>query len=357
MQNVLRALRAQAKLVAACGALLVLAGVAAFFLAAHSAPAHAAYSDADPAYNRAYWAQEVAAHGPRAAYQEFAQRNAKAPAGRQHFSAHVIGSVLGDEFGPAGIAYCDAAFGFGCYHGFFAEVISAGGTALIPKLDAACTKAYGPGGTGCQHGIGHGILEYVGYGKLDQALALCDTTTQFSPLLGCASGVFMENDFRLAGTGTAQGPSRRDFDPAHPYAPCTEVAAQYQPACYVELGQWLRISLGPSYAKLGALCAAAPGTAARTDCFMGVGSIQDALEGYDPATALAHCAQYAGRDQLSCRAGAWWGFYQVPEERAKDASICAYADAAQEQACLALGDFTGGKASAAGEPASQVPGA
>lgn len=299
------------------------------------------YSDSDPAYNRAYWTQEIARKGAAAAYQEFKEKDADAPMGRQHFAAHVVGNLIAAAQGPAGITICDSSFGFGCYHGFFAQVIATGGTSLISTLDAACVAAYGKLGTGCQHGIGHGILEYVGYGKVNEALALCKQTTQLVPLLGCTSGVFMEYNFPLSGPADALVPSTRQLDTADRYAPCTSVPADNKDSCYFELGQWTRITLN-DYEKVDQFCGGLTGSA-RRHCYLGVGAIIPPLEGYDAEKNAQICTRFSTSDELACRAGVRWGLYQTPEHRTNADSACAYAQSATRAACLKLGDLTQGQ--------------
>lgn len=299
------------------------------------------YSDTDPAFNRAYWAQEIQRHGAKNAYQEFKERTQKAPPARQHFAAHVMGSVLAQKLGTDGIAVCDPTFSFGCFHGLFASIIAEKGTPVISELNAACVKAYGPLGTGCTHGIGHGIMEYVGYENIEKALELCDLTTQQVPLLGCTSGVFMEYNQPLSGDPKNLAPGTRTFDVAHPYEPCTNVAERFQSSCYFELGNWLRNTMESDTAKRDAVCAGLKGEP-RSRCFMGDASAGAQAHGYDMKTSLAECSSLASEDEFSCRAGVRWGFFQVTETRARADEACAYADSMRRDACVMRGDLTRG---------------
>ena len=298
------------------------------------------YSDTDPAFNRAYWEQQIQRHGAKDAYAEFKERTEKAPLARQHFAAHVMGDVLAEKLGTEGITVCDTSFAFGCFHGLFSAIIAKEGTAVIKELDAACVKAYGVMGTGCTHGIGHGILEYVGYENVAKALELCGLTTQKVPLLGCTSGVFMEYNQPLGGDPQNLVPGTRPFDPTHPYMPCTHVPQQFQASCYFELGGWLRTSISDDAAKRSGVCAGLSGEP-RSRCYMGIGSGSAHEHGYDMTASLAECAALAPADEFSCRAGVRWGFYQVPETRVRANEACAYADA-QQSACASLGDLTRG---------------
>ncbi|KND48244.1 MAG: hypothetical protein AB199_04420 [Parcubacteria bacterium C7867-004] len=299
------------------------------------------YLDTDPAYNRAYWKERIEATGSADTYAEFTERNQRAEQGRQHFSAHVIGALIAEKEGASGITICDAAFGFGCYHGLFGDLIAKGGDAMVADLDAACLSKFGPLGTGCQHGIGHGVLEYTGYDAITEALELCGHTTQVVPLLGCTSGVFMEYNTPLAGPSDALVPSIRTFDAEAPYRPCTDIAQKYQSSCYFELGHWFRITLNDDYERIGELCGALA-SSARTHCFLGVGAMIGPMEEYDVPKARAACATFKADDENYCRAGLRWSLYQVPEQRSQAVLACEDSDPVRVQACELFGDLTEG---------------
>lgn len=292
--------------------------------------------------DQAYWTKKIHAD-PKAAYREFVSYNASANPTSQHFNAHLIGELLYEDLGIDGIALCDASFGFGCYHGFFGRAISEGGEARVKELDRACVDAFGPYGAGCQHGIGHGVLEYVGYGNLADALKLCGETTSFSPLLGCTSGVFMEYNSPLVGAAESLSSGNRAIDPARPYEPCDAVEAKYRPVCYQQLGAWVAPFAPFSTNSVQKLCGGLSGEN-RTNCFVGAGEAYAFAGQYDRTTTLGYCAAFAAPDELDCRAGLWWSFYADPTYRTRGADLCDYPDPSQAALCKRLGDLTGGLA-------------
>ncbi len=297
------------------------------------------YSDSDPAYNREFWNQKIEQQGGERSYELFKEYNAKAPEDRTHFAAHVFGEVLFGHLGTNGIIVCDSSFGFGCYHGFSARAISIGGTETIRELDSICVDIYGPLGTGCQHGIGHGILEYTGYQDIGKALALCTLTTQLVPLLGCTSGIFMELKTPSSET---ENPERlqalQRFDPAHPYDPCPSVPGEYQASCYYEIGKWFRTQATMEYQQL---CENLLGSA-RHHCFLGIGSASVYSKNYSVAETLAECAQFANDDEFSCKAGASWAFVSTPEYKQEARRLCSYSDPGRTSECLMRADLTQG---------------
>lgn len=323
--------------------LLIVVLITAYGLYARFATSES-YSDADPAYNATYWKSQIEAQGSVAAFALFKERNEKAPSERKHFSAHVFGAMLAETKGVEGITACDASFGFGCYHGFFSKIISTGGEAFVQKLDQACVATYGPFGTGCQHGIGHGILEYVGYQRIADALALCKQTTQKVPLLGCTSGVFMEYFSPLLERDGVLVQGTRSFDVNHPLAPCDTVLDEYKESCFFELGHWLYTTQRQSdSARPGVVCAEVP-LASRPYCFLGLGDSAGPANRYNIAEATAYCDQFTGDARTYCRAGVSWSMFANPAYRTQASQACQLPAEADTARCKVFADLTLGQA-------------
>jgi hypothetical protein len=253
-----------------------------------------------------------------------------------------MGELIYGAEGIGGIAVCDASFGFGCYHGFFGRAISEGGEVRIAELDAACVDAFGPLGTGCQHGIGHGVLEYVGYDRVNDALALCGKTTQIAPLLGCASGVFMEYNSPLMNIGDNLVPSARPVTQETIYEPCEDVPSEHQPVCYYQLGEWIAPQYASDPSRVDGICGKLAG-AMREYCFLGAGAGAAPYLHYSLEESRTWCAHFGGGDERSCRAGISWALYADLNHRPEAARACAHEDASWENACRAFGDLTQGK--------------
>lgn len=322
--------------------LIVVTGVCAYVLY-DSGTIGARYSDADPAFNAGYWKSQIAAQGSAKAFALFKQKNESAPSQRQHFSAHVFGSVLAEHDGVEGITSCDSSFGFGCYHGFFSKIISEGGETYIKKLDDACVKVYGPFGTGCQHGIGHGILEYVGYERVQDALRLCGDTTQRVPLLGCTSGVFMEYFTPLVQTGELLSQGQRAFDEARPQAPCDVVTAPFKESCFFELGHSYYTRFAADQKRLTQLCESVPAPY-RSYCYLGLGDLAGPSSHYRVEQAIAFCDAFSGVGRVACRAGVAWSFFANPAYRSQGTDICTLNSPQETAECKRLADLTLGQA-------------
>lgn len=262
---------------------------------------------------RTQWQERIRVAGAAAAYEEFKQAYGALAFGRRHTLAHLWGELLFAADGFDGVAVCDSAFEFGCYHGFFTAAVGAGGIGILPELDRACRSESLP--SACQHGIGHGILEYFGHGNLVKALEACAAVPQTEPVAGCTAGVFME--YNLPITLTSDGDARMQFRPVdeeNPYAPCPNLPREFRQSCYHELVQlWDRYY---EYRTIGELCHALEEPAERDACFQGAGNIAAPSSGYDVATAMEKCQQMPSDDgRTICRITSSWSFWAQEQYR------------------------------------------
>lgn len=287
-----------------------------------------------PAEER-HWRERLSAVGADAAYQEFKRAYADRHFSDQHIAAHVMGALLYRELGVAGLRTCDEAFAFGCYHSFFGTALAEIGPDGIRDFDRQCIEQFGPYGTGCQHGIGHGIMEYVGPRRIDDALRLCEGTTVVHPLLGCTSGVFMEYNTPIA-IGTTASQTLREIDPGNPLAPCPALAERFRASCYFELAPWWKNFF--DYEAIGRLCAelAAPGE--REACLLGIGHIIAPFTAYDLTASRRECRRMPTEDdEVLCRAGLYWGYFIVPERRPLAEGACTELKPDERSRCLTRG--------------------
>lgn len=318
-------------------ALLFTAGATGILYSEQSLPTLPSVNDDTAAY-RAVWDRYADEHGIEAAYEMFKEYNAQAPADERHFAAHVIGDVIYEHVDLDGVAVCDPSFGYGCFHGFFGVVLAAEGADVISELDDVCVSRFGEGGTGCQHGIGHGILEFVGYNRIDEALRLCDETTQYAPTLGCMSGVFMEYYNPLVARDGVFRNEVRPLDRSDPHGVCNEVDPKYQPSCYFELAAWWNANVTGDYEQMGAWCSDVADPGNRALCTVGIGNAIAVRNNYDAGAAVAHCDD-AMPDALDpwCRAGGYWALYANPAHRANAPEMCDGLDTSEQKTCRTFG--------------------
>ncbi len=270
------------------------------------------------------WNARMDEVGAREAYKEFKSAYASEPFDSQHAVAHVIGDLLYEHEGLQGIGICDEAFAFGCYHSFFAKVFADFGEEMIDDLDAECIKMFGKDNmTGCEHGIGHGILEYMGHANLTRTLEACTRTAQPSPFFGCTSGVFMEFNNPTIWDGGRVYTETRKLDKMKPYEPCESIPDNFRESCYFEISLWWKEVFKGDFDKIGELCGAIKAEQGRTACFSGTGSVVAATAEYDALKTVELCKKMRSGSDL-CRINALWRFtgFGVKDKKTVDI-LCA----------------------------------
>jgi hypothetical protein len=247
--------------------------------------------------------------GPDEAWRYFKEQNKKQPLLDQHANSHIFGDVLYKTTGISGITVCDDTFGFGCFHQFFLSAIADKGVEVVPEIDQACIEKFTPGGQGCQHGVGHGLVEYLGR-DIVAALNICAGMSWQKPLFGCQSGVFMEYNFPSFVDEAGNRPVTRKFYPEKPYEFCNGIPERFKPACYYyEAEWWLKGGLNFTNTEIGNLCAEIRTDNFRKMCFAGLGYSSVDLFGFNLGKAIAVCSDMPNNEYVMfCRSGIHWGF-------------------------------------------------
>ena len=266
-----------------------------------------------------YWQGRIKAVGGPAAYAEFAQAVQNDTANRQHTRVHVFGGALYKASGTGALGVCDARFSYGCFHEFLAKAIQGRGLSEVATLNQGCQQAHTSKPLSCQHGIGHGVVAYIGYDRsgLDKALRICKDLPFNDPVGGCYSGAFMEyNMHTMLGASAASRPVVDN----NIFAPCDTLGESYQRACAFWQPQWwLRVlyqngTSSDVYAKLGAHCDAMESDQAlRRSCYEGIGTITPGSVDGAPEKAAVLCDATSTSKvyQLYCRAYAANAFAAV----------------------------------------------
>lgn len=270
---------------------------------------------------RQAWSENIDRLGVKEAYELFKKDGEGKPFGVQHTFAHIFGELIYDEKGVEGISDCDPTFSFGCYHSLAGKAIIEGGLSVVKDLDRACNKGFNSPNNGCLHGIGHGILGYVGYDNVNPALASCLDTWIVAPLGGCPGGVFMEHNFHTM--ESVESAKARSFDSTNPYAPCDAVEGQFTQQCYYYQALWWPHVLNKDYSKVEDLCSALRGLEDRRACFLGIGESVSTNSEFRPAETRAMCdAVKDPQERLWCREGAWRIYYADPRTRQIAPELC-----------------------------------
>jgi hypothetical protein len=281
---------------------------------------------------RTFWKKEIDKVGTEKAYEAFKLETNGKEFGIAHTLSHIMGELIYEKEGIKGIVVCDASFAFGCYHSFFGRAITDGGVESVPELDTLCVGKFGPKGLGCPHGIGHGLLGYLGDDALNKALDICNKLSWQGPIGGCSSGVFMEYNFHTM--QSLKGVEPRRFDSKHPLYPCDIVNKKFAQACYFELPAWYFNSVVSSYLETGKLCSKVSQGLEMAACFKGLGNTIGNGTRYNSEDAIKECdTMPSNKGMLLCRAGASWAFFAEPTTRAKMKTLCDGLNAVDKEYC------------------------
>lgn len=295
---------------------------------------------------RSQWSKMMDEKGVEATYEEFKKQYEREGFGIQHTMAHVIGELIYQKKGLEGMVVCDNSFSFGCYHSFYSQALAIEGLSIVPIVDKFCVDKFGPLGTGCQHGIGHGLMDFFGPQKLELALEACSKTTQVKKLFGCTSGVFMEYNVPIMISSENTTTVPRVLDEKNPYAPCPTLPEKYQESCYYEMPQWWDKAnvYNKDYKKIGELCQGIASPASREACFLGTGNVVAPSSNYIVKDAIQKCQQMPTLDsKVTCQSGASWSFFSAIAYKELSDQVCANLDEVNRNKCVKKSDLAGVK--------------
>lgn len=240
-----------------------------------------------------------------------------------HSVFHLYGEVLYDKFGLSAIEYCDSFAGFGCYHGFFIRAVSEKGVEVAIELDRKCLEKYGPTGLGCPHGIGHGLVEYFGLGKIAEPLEVCQKLNWKGPLFGCASGVFMENNFPTVFDKNGVGKVTTREAHGNLFEPCLTKAGAFKTTCYFEQASWWNEILRGNFTQIGKYCNSLKAINEKESCLLGAGNTAAETSSYSADKVTEACSVMGSEFSTAvCRTGGAWAFFANPDKRVEAENIC-----------------------------------
>ncbi len=165
----------------------------------------------------------------------------------QHTEAHIFGGALYATEGLNGISTCDARFSSGCFHEFIGRAIADDGLSVVTQLNTVCTNK-----GGCQHGIGHGLISYLGYSPEDltKSIAICAGLPGEEMLDGCMGGSFMEYNMRTM-LQVSNGAVRPATSTKDLLDPCDRFSGEAQRSCMLYQPQWWSVSFASGLADFG----------------------------------------------------------------------------------------------------------
>lgn len=297
--------------------LVVLIGVSWAYMATVSATSPSFLQD-DRVYVRdaiRHWEARIGEVGFLEAQIELVRMGEKLRPIRAHSLAHTFGAALYKTGGVEEFSLCPDVFLYGCYHDFVGVAVSEHGFDVLEDLAADCEMIPGHTPFPCKHGLGHGILGYLGYtpSALNEALAVCTKLDPYDVWSGCADGVFME--YNLREMVALENDSQGRFDPRqisdeNRLTPCVSIDARYRASCVFELPLWwvharsdLR-TLRERLVSVSHYCSDAALGAHSRICFEGLGYFAAAFADLSPDNALPLCdGAPSAREHLFCLSG------------------------------------------------------
>ncbi|XKT74394.1 MAG: hypothetical protein ACJKTH_03495 [Patescibacteria group bacterium UBA2163] len=258
----------------------------------------------------AYWQERIHVVGSVDAYQELRAAAHTLDPSDQHLLGHIFGSALYTHDPQKGLLECGTHLARGCMHEFVGRSISDGGLTVIKDLNKTCTRINDIGG--CQHGIGHGLVGYLGYDEdaFQQSIALCESLENADAFHGCQAGVFMEYNSRTILAVTNNVPPRTLVNNDW-YSPCEGLSGHTKEACALWRTQWwneLMLLEGiplQERVQRGFLLCENDDYDVRDFCFAGMGRVAvqgDPADSAQRAVSICEDASPVRREQLICRA-------------------------------------------------------
>jgi hypothetical protein len=246
----------------------------------------------------------IAKKGPKEVQQHIKNLYDNASYGEQHMSLHYFGEILFELKGVSGLPECTDWYGFGCYHGFLLQAIETEGYDIVKYLDESCIQAHGYSmeTETCQHGIGHGLLEFSGRRPLE-ALKKCDDVADVFPKLGCASGIFMEYFGPTESKNRSIAAMVPEYESGTPFDVCSELQGIRQATCVFEIHTWWVEVAKLNPREVEHLCGTLKDAEVMEFCLIGYGN----FKGPDPEIALPFCDEFVElKNKVLCRSGVLW---------------------------------------------------
>jgi hypothetical protein len=225
----------------------------------------------------------------------------------KHVVGHIFGEILYEKEGIGGIEICDSSLFWGCYHALSIKAISESGLSVTRELASVCDRRFDFKDSACHHGIGHGLFEFFGTSKVNEALTLCDDISVSGE--SCHTGVLMEYHFPTESGGDAFTQGVRPLVPGGEYSICPELTDSNKEPCYFELPRWWERVFESDFEKMGRLCANVTQEELRHKCFWGIGDSASLITDHNPNETVGLCEKMpTDPDVDTCLVSASWGY-------------------------------------------------
>jgi hypothetical protein len=248
----------------------------------------------------AYLAEFTREHGPEAAVNSLSELQEHT--GQDcHYRAHDVGLIAFELLGADALARVGHICQAGAMHSVVERVLGESGTDdLASDVESWCRNAQRAFFRhNCVHGIGHGLLVWVGY-ELTEALTLCDRLALEEDRYSCWGGVFMENHREGLAGGMAAEHRLHFLRQDDPHYPCNALEEKYLPACYFYQTSQMYVVFGSDFAAVSRECGTLSETL-QSWCFRSLGRDVGHHLRDDPEQAIEVCGRAAElSNRLDC---------------------------------------------------------
>lgn len=287
------------------------------------------------------WGLVINENGAQDAYELLVQSTVSLNPSEAHGQAHSFGKALFEQEGVDGFKVCDSRLSYGCAHEFVGVAISLNGLEVIDEIFEACTTQEPR--AGCTHGIGHGLIGYLGYThkNLQEAAYTCEVLGDSDYVSGCFSGALMEYNMRqlleLEGEATLRPLTNENW-----HEPCGSFSGELQQACYLWQPQWWWLTLSshvrsapePLLKDLLALCNSKKTPSESRDfCVAGVSQMIPSATLFKPEEIKNLCDSVSREESLICRAFSANVLFNSGRE-AEAATVCEGLSEAEMDYCI-----------------------
>lgn len=251
-----------------------------------------------------YWKGIIDEVGPAKAYENLKSTMAKWTYSKAHQTLHVFGVALYEKFGLEGMNYCDGYQSFGCFHGFVASYLSDKGLSALNETTKICPRNQPLAESTCLHGIGHGLVDYLGKSHLNEAFRYCQKIGSMT-YRGCPQGVIMEYFIPIHRQAQME---YSEFDENKLFGPCSELDGEFQKYCYtfVPLFYWPNTVIADP-AKAESYCQTINQQLQQNMCLVSIGIRLSSKHDFDLESAWTNCSQMkALKSQVYCSVGVQW---------------------------------------------------
>lgn len=276
-----------------------------------------------------YWLEHIKQVGLDEARFDLLEVLSKKSEQDAHETSHAFGGALYLSGGALTVcpvsSIADEFLSSGCYHEFIGRAIAEHGIDSIADSKKSCTTLPARSMYLCEHGIGHGLVGYLGYSieNIKTALKACGRGVSNN----CYRGVLMEYDFRRLVDGASHARVPNEGELKHSICndfvePVRGVCVYWEPNWWFEVLRLQGLSEGKDiFPRLFELCHQWD-TPDMNLCFAGAGFTTFYLSNATADQSRELCEAHGKEGSLYCKIGAAARFRSAGADTADTQTVC-----------------------------------